>query len=234
MNILEVKGLEKLYVNKKDIRGIKNLNFSIKDNAFHAFIGENGAGKTTTIKCIIGSYFKYKGSIYIFGKNHNLPESKQIIGYVPEYATFPKDMTTYSYLKSLAKLNKISSKDIENKIDSYLTKFNITDLKNQKPSQMSSGQKKKILLIQALIHDPKLIILDEPAANLDPTARYELFEVLKQLHKEGKTILISSHVLAEIDKYTTSLTLIHKGEVIYSGNKIESLEKTYYEKVIKN
>ncbi len=92
-----------------------------------------------------------------------------------------------------------------------------------------------MLLIQALLHDPKLLILDEPAANLDPTARYELFSLLKNLNEnEGITILISSHVLSEIDKYVNSVTLIHNGHIVYSGSKKGHLETLFYEKVINN
>ncbi|TNK95545.1 multidrug ABC transporter ATP-binding protein, partial [Mycoplasmopsis pullorum] len=103
-----------------------------------------------------------------------------------------------------------------------------------KPFNFSSGQKKKILLIQALITNPELIILDEPAANLDPTARFNLFKLLKELNKNGTTIFISSHVLSELDQYVDSLTLIHQGQILYSGVKKESLESIFYEKVIKN
>ncbi|MGV2392610.1 UNVERIFIED_CONTAM: ABC transporter ATP-binding protein [Campylobacter lari] len=232
MNILEVKELNKVYKSKKGLRGVKNISFNILNNSFHAFIGENGAGKTTTIKCIIGAYYNFSGEIMVNGINHNDLEAKKILGYVPEHATFPKDLTVYDYLLNLAKINQLNLENIKEKIDFYLNKFNILDLKFQKPAKFSSGQKKKILLIQALLHDPKLIILDEPAANLDPTARFELFETLKELFHSGKSILISSHVLAEIDKYTDSLTLIHKGEIVYSGKKYKPLEEIYNEKIL--
>ncbi|TPR54714.1 ABC transporter ATP-binding protein [Metamycoplasma neophronis] len=230
--ILEIKNLSKIY--KKTNHGIKNATFDVNAGDFHAFIGENGAGKTTTIKSIIGSYYQYDGEILINGINSRDPKSKAIIGYVPEVAIFPEELTVHQYLKSLALLSNIDKSKCEDLIDFYLKKFNIEDLKNEKPHAFSSGQKKKVLLIQALLHDPQLIILDEPAANLDPTARYELFAILNELKNNGKTIFISSHVLSEIDKYVDSFTLINKGKVIYSGKKDGSLEKIYYEKVIQN
>lgn len=131
-------------------------------------------------------------------------------------------------------LNGVSKSVAKEKITALLEKFNISDLKNKNPVNFSSGQKKKILLIQALIHDPQLIILDEPTANLDPTARFELFTILNQLKSQGKTIFISSHVLSEIDKYTDSFTLIHKGQIVYNGKKYKPLEKVFYEKVLSN
>lgn len=231
MNILEIKHLNKLYDNN---RGIKDVNMVIKEGTFHAFIGENGAGKTTTIKSIIGSYINYDGEILINGISTKKPESKSNIGYVPEVTIFPKELTTYQYLKYLAQLNNVDKAKIDLKIDEMLNKFNIMDLKNKKPYSFSSGQKKKVLLIQALIHDPKLVILDEPSANLDPSARFELFSILSELRRENKTIIISTHVLSEVDKYADSLTLIHKGKILYNGQKTKNLEDFFYEKVIQN
>lgn len=228
--ILKVNNLTRLY--DKNGYGVKDLSFEVQSGSFHAFIGENGAGKTTTIKSIIGATFNFSGEILIKNINNKISESKSNIGYVPEKAQFPKEITVYEYLKSLALLNNLSKTEADNKISELLKKFDIEDLRNKKPSFFSSGQKKKVLLIQALIHNPELIILDEPAANLDPTARFELFNLLSSLNKEGKTILISSHILAEIDQFVDSLTLIHKGKLIYNGIKYKPLEDIYYEKII--
>lgn len=232
MYILEVKRLNKIYQDKKSSRGVFDLNFSVEKGAFHAFIGENGAGKTTTIKSIIGSYRQYEGEILINGISSREAASKAKLGYVPENTIFPKELTTWEYLFSLAKLSGLSSTQAKTKINELLKKFDIVDLVNLKPYSFSSGQKKKVLLMQALINDPELIILDEPAANLDPTARYQLFKLLSQLHNEGKTIFISSHNLSEIDKYVDSYTLIHKGKIVSSSKKEKSLESIFYEEVI--
>lgn len=229
--VLEVIDLTKVF--NKTKRGIKNVNITINSGDFHAFIGENGAGKTTTIKSIIGAYPNYSGQILIYGKNIKDASVKSIIGYVPENAIFPKELSVYQYLYNFSILSNIPKKQADLKIKKFLKLFNIEDLENDKPYNFSSGQKKKVLLIQALLHDPKLLILDEPAANLDPTARYELFSLLKNLNEnDGIAILISSHVLSEIDKYVNSVTLIHNGNIIYSGAKKGHLETLFYEKVI--
>ncbi|WP_373438434.1 ABC transporter ATP-binding protein [Metamycoplasma equirhinis] len=230
--ILKINNLTKIY--PKSDKGIKEISFEVPTGDFHSFIGENGAGKTTTIKTIIGLYTKYTGEILIDGISSKEESSKSIIGYVPEVANFPKELTTNAYLKYLALLSNIDSKIAQNRIDEMLKKFGIYDLKNKCPYSFSSGQKKKVLLIQALIHKPKLLILDEPSANLDPTARFELFTLLNELKKEGVTIFISSHILTEIDRYTDSLTLIHNGEILYNGKKYSNLENIFYDKVIKN
>lgn len=231
--VLEVINLTKIF--SKTNRGIQDINISVNSGDFHAFIGQNGAGKTTTIKSIIGAYPNYSGQILIYGKDIKDASAKSIIGYVPENAIFPKELSVYQYLYNFSILSNIPKKQADTKIKQFLKLFNIEDLINDKPYNFSSGQKKKVLLIQALLHDPKLLILDEPAANLDPTARYELFSLLKNLNEnEGITILISSHVLSEIDKYVNSVTLIHNGHIVYSGSKKGHLETLFYEKVINN
>ncbi|MBN4083671.1 ABC transporter ATP-binding protein [Mycoplasma sp. CSL10137] len=235
-NILEVKNLTKIYKSaNKEKTGVFSLNFVVKKGSFHAFIGENGSGKTTTIKSIISSYVNYTGEILIDNSNvKNNPTIKSKIGYVPESAIFPKELNTNEYLLYLGCLGSLSKKVVQQKIDYLLEKFEIKSLQYKKPYDFSSGQKKKVLLIQMLLNNPELIILDEPAANLDPTARYQLFNLLKELHSKGTTIFISSHILSEIDKYVDSFTLIHKGKILFNGPKTTNLEKVFYEKVIKN
>lgn len=232
-DILEVKNLSKIYSNKHEQTGIFELNFNVKKGSFHAFIGENGAGKTTTIKTIIGAYMNYTGEVYINQINIKDHKSRLALGYIPENAIFPKELTVVEYLTYLGQLNGIEKSELILKIDSYLEEFEISALKFKKPFNFSSGQKKKVLLIQALLNNPQIIILDEPAANLDPTARYQLFSLLKNLHQKGITIFISSHILSEIDKFVDSLTLIHKGKIVYSGQRYTSLENIFYDKVIK-
>ncbi|CEA11274.1 ABC transporter ATP-binding protein [Mycoplasma capricolum subsp. capripneumoniae] len=232
-NILKINHLTKIFTDTN--RGVNDINMSVKSGSFHAFIGENGAGKTTTIKTIIGAFSKYEGEVLINNINIKKAQAKSYIGYVPEVAIFPKELTTIQYLTYLGFLSMLDKKEVEHKIKEFLEMFNISNLINEKPYNFSSGQKKKILLIQALLHNPKLLILDEPAANLDPTARYELFSFLKKINeKENISILISSHNLSEIDKYVDSLTLIHKGKILYSGVKTKNLEDIFYEKVIAN
>ncbi|MGZ9432409.1 ABC transporter ATP-binding protein [Mycoplasma sp. 613B] len=229
-NILEIKNLTKIY--NKTNSGVNSITFNVEKGSFHAFIGENGAGKTTTIKSIIDAFSGYTGEILIDNIINTKEEAKSKIGYVPENTLFPKGLTTYEYLFYLAQLSKIPKNTAQKRIDLFLQKFKIEDLKNKKPYDFSSGQKKKILLIQALINEPELLILDEPAANLDPSARFELFSILKELNQEGKTIFISSHILKEIDEFTTYVTLIHEGKIYYHGLKEKSLEDIFYEKVI--
>ncbi|MGL4948406.1 MAG: ABC transporter ATP-binding protein [Mycoplasma sp.] len=216
---IEIKGLTKHYKGRPK-PAIDNLNFNIYPGQFHAFIGANGAGKTTAIKSIIGAYSKHniKGEILIDGLQHYDVLAKAKIGYIPEYAQFPKKIKTKEYLRLMSMLSGYSKKDANKLVDELLSKMNMTQFANKNPDSFSSGQKKKILLAQALIHNPSILIMDEPAANLDPSARNELYGLLTTLQHEGKAVFLSSHILDEIGKYATYATILDGGKIVFDGS----------------
>lgn len=233
--IVSIENLTKHYKGRTN-PAINNISFNIYPGQFHAFIGANGAGKTTTIKSIISAYSnkKYKGEIKINGCLNFTANGKSVLGYIPEEAKFPKKMSTKNYLINMACLSGLSSKDAKQKVNTILTNLGLTDLVNKCPDSFSSGQKKKILLAQALIHDPKVLIMDEPAANLDPLARDELFENLINLQKEGKAIFLSSHILDEIGKYATYVTILDGGSIVYDGSIDKNIDLSQlYRKYVK-
>lgn len=233
--IVSIENLTKHYKGRTN-PAINNISFNIYPGQFHAFIGANGAGKTTTIKSIISAYSnkKYKGEIKINGRLNFTANGKSVLGYIPEEAKFPKKMSTKNYLINMACLSGLSSKDAKQKVNTILTNLGLTDLANKCPDSFSSGQKKKILLAQALIHDPKVLIMDEPAANLDPLARDELFENLINLQKEGKAIFLSSHILDEIGKYATYVTILDGGSIVYDGSIDKNIDLSQlYKKYVK-
>ena len=228
--VLFVRHLTKYYSRKKK-PSIDNLSFNVYAGQFHAFIGANGAGKTTTIKSLIGAYYKWQGTVLIEGINNNRQEAKKKIGYIPETAKFPDKFSAREYLIWMVMLSDVKKSDAIKYADSKLKELKMWSLRHKSPNDFSSGQKKKILLAQALIHDPDLIIMDEPVANLDPKSRFEFFDQLKKLNKKGKAIFISSHVLAELDIYFDSATILDGGKIVYSGDKTTLLEKyafSYY------
>lgn len=216
--IVEVKHLEKEFGFWRKNRILKDVNFAIMPGEFHAFIGQNGAGKTTTIKCLISSYQRFKDEINIDGISNKNAKSKGVISYIPEYAVFPKHLNTHEYLYTLGKLSGCSLQTIKEKVDYWLARFQIEHLRFKKPNDFSSGQKKKVLLIQALFNDPKLLIMDEPTANLDPKTRNEFMDVCYELNVRNKmAVFVSSHILAELENYCDSLTVIHEGEILFNG-----------------
>lgn len=222
--ILYVRNLTKYYKSKKTPT-ISALNFNVYPGEFHAFIGANGAGKTTTIKCLITSYYNWSGTILINGKKNETEAAKKNIGYIPEKASFPECFSTFSYLKWMVMLSGLKEKEASELVTKQLKDLKMWNLRQRSPNTFSSGQKKKILLAQSLVHDPDIIVMDEPVANLDPKARIEFFDTLLELRKQGKAIFVSSHVLAELDIYADSLTILDGGKIIYSGKKQELLEK---------
>ncbi|CAM9133855.1 ABC transporter ATP-binding protein [Mycoplasma todarodis] len=216
---LEVKNFTKKYKGAKK-PAVADVNFNVYPGEFHGFIGANGAGKTTTIKSLIGAYAKFEGEINIFGLEHLTEEAKSKVGYIPETAKFPKGYSTYKYIVYMSYLSGLSMKEAKAFADNVLKEIGLEKLKNRNPNTFSSGQKKKVLLAQALVHNPEIIIMDEPAANLDPKARIDFFETLKKLQEKGVAILISSHILTELDKYIDAVTIIDGGKVVFTG-KIE-------------
>ena len=211
-----IKGLYKKYVGNKKY-SIKDLSFEVRKGQFHGFIGANGAGKTTTIKSIIGAYASYKGNISIFGFKHSTIEGKKKIGYIPEEAKFPSEFSTYGYIKHMCHIQGMSWKDSKNNALRIINDIGLKKFMRKNPNKLSSGQKKKVLLAQALVHDPEVLIMDEPAANLDPNTRKDFFDSLKVLKNQGKAIFISSHILSELDEYVDSATILDEGEVIFTG-----------------
>ncbi|WGI36950.1 ABC transporter ATP-binding protein [Mesomycoplasma lagogenitalium] len=228
--IVEIKNLTKLYNDQKS--GIKNISFDIYEGKFHAFIGSNGSGKTTTIKSLVNAYSKFQGEILINGILNTNASAKSLIGYIPEHPKFPPFFTTWDYLYAFALLN-YNKQEASEKVDKLIKQFKLEKLKDLKPFNFSSGQKKKVLLSQSIINDPKILIMDEPTANLDPLARRELFEILNSYKELGNTIFISTHELFEISRFVDYVTIIHLGDIIYSGPflKNSNLEEFYFQKL---
>lgn len=227
--LIVVKNLE-IKLQRKLI--LKSLNFELYPNRIVGFIGPNGAGKTTTIKTIIGA-FKYKsGSISIKGFIPGTKEANSLIGYIPEASKFPGYLSVEAYLKTMAQLSGIKKSKAQELVIEILKKLKMSSFAKSNPNNLSSGQKKKIMLAQALINDPELLILDEPAANLDPIARRDFFTTLLKLKTQNKTIFLSSHILAELESIIDDVVFIYNGQILYSGS-VASLRKTNFTSFIK-
>lgn len=215
-NIIKIENLNFSF--GKDDFALKNVEFSIKKGSFHGFVGSNGAGKTTIIRTIIGLYPNYKGSIKINDNEIKTNKHKFLVGYVPETAQFYATISVKSYLNEFAQLSNISKDKLQQILANFEPILKLKEIEKRKAASLSSGQKKRVLLAQALICDPKILILDEPAANLDPKARDELFNILKKLVNENNlTVFISSHILDELNKYIDSVTIIEKGQIRFTG-----------------
>lgn len=221
-NAILIRDFSKIF---KKFKAVDNATIRVKKGTIHGFIGPNGSGKTTTIKCLVSAMVETKGDLIVHGKRSWTVEAKKQVGYIPEAARFPKRISTYDYLVSMGQISGLSHKIAKTKTEEILKELDLWKFKKRNPNAYSSGMKKKVLLAQSLLNNPNVLILDEPAANLDPTARTELFNDLKKLRDQGKTIFISSHILSELQNLTDEVTVLNYSKVVYNGlvNKSDSM-----------
>ena len=206
-----VISVDKLNKNYNGSRGVKDVSFHIKKGEIVGFIGPNGAGKSTTIKILLNMIFKDSGEAKILGKDCevNSKEIKERVGYVPSEVRFYESVK----VKDIIAYAKSFYKNIDNeRVDYICSKLEI-DM-NKKMKELSLGNKKKIAIVQALIASPELIILDEPTNGLDPLVQKNLFEIILEESKKGKTIFLSSHNLTEVQSYCDKAIIIKEGEII--------------------
>lgn len=214
---LTIRNLSYTY-KKNNYKSLDNVSINIGAGEFHVFTGDNGAGKSTTIKIIVGILNDYDGSITINGNNIiEYPGTKKVISYVSDQTIFPEYFTVYEYLYLLGSNYSKSKSTLKNRILRLLEQFDMKDQKKANPNKLSLGQKKKILLIRALLEKAELIILDEPVANLDPTTKLQILKLLKEIQNQGISIFVSTHLLDDIKNFATHLSLISKGQIKYSG-----------------
>lgn len=214
MNVIETKQLTKYY--GKDC-GVKNLDLVVKEGEILGFIGPNGAGKSTTVRLLLSLIYPTSGSATIFGKDvvKYGPEIKQNIGYLPSEVFYYDNMKVKDLLNYSASFYK---KDCSKRIKE-LAEILKLDL-NKKIDDLSYGNKKKVGIVQGLLHEPKLIILDEPTGGLDPLMQQKFYDLLREENKKGATIFFSSHVLSEVQKLCDRVAIIKDGELI----KVESIK----------
>lgn len=223
MNIIEIKNLSKFY---GKARGIQNVSLSVEEGEIFGFIGPNGAGKSTTIRILLSLIYPTSGSATIFGKDcvRFAPEISKEVGYLPSEVFYYEKMRVLDLLKYSASFYK---KDCGKRIYE-LAEIMDLDLK-RRIDDLSFGNKKKVGIVQALLHEPKLIILDEPTSGLDPLMQQKFFDLLQNENKKGATILLSSHILSEVQKLCSRVAIIKEGNVV-KLEKISTLTEETYKK----
>lgn len=234
MNIIEINNLTKNYITSKGlfkskeiVRGIEDVSFSVKEGEKFGFIGPNGAGKSTTIRTLLGLIKPSDGYAKILGRNivGDTREILEEIGYLPSEVFYYNDMKIIDLLKYSASFYKI---DCSSNIKKYADSLEL-DL-NRKFDELSFGNRKKVGIVQALIHEPKLLILDEPTSGLDPLMQKVFFEIIEDENKKGTTIFFSSHILNEVQKICDRVAIIKKGKIIKIED-IEILKSSNYKKI---
>jgi len=214
---------------------VDRLNMDIPKGEIYGFVGANGAGKTTTMRIIAGLLAPSSGKVYIDGINvlKEPLEVKKHIGYMPDFFGVYDDLKVSEYMSFYAGLYGISKQKYPDLIDSLLELVRLTNKKDAYVDTLSRGMKQRLCLARSLIHDPEFLILDEPASGLDPRARVEMKEILRELRSLGKTVLISSHILHELSELCTSIGIIDSGKLIASGSVQEIVEKMSHSNQVK-
>lgn len=214
--IIETNNLTKKF---GKFTAVNNLELKVTKGKIHGFVGPNGAGKTTTIKMLIGAIKPSTGNGIVLDKNIGSIDARRLIGYAPEKSHFYPNMTAIEYLVYMGKLSGLSERKAFQKSVELLKLFELVDAMYRKPVDFSSGMKKKVVVAQALLNDPEILILDEPTANLDPTSRLFILDIIKKLvHERNLTVFISSHILTELELLVDEVTLINKGNIVLSGD----------------
>ena len=232
--MLEIKNLTKIYKGGKE--AVSNLSLTVEAGDICAFIGHNGAGKTSTIKCIVGIHDFDKGEITVGGMSvkEKPLECKQIMAYIPDNPDLYEYLTGIQYLNFIADIYGVSAADREQRIKEEATAFEIEHALGDLISSYSHGMKQKLAIISALIHKPKLLILDEPFVGLDPMATLHLKNRMHALCEEGTAIFFSTHVLDVAEKLCNKVAIIRGGKLIAAGNTKDltdgdSLESVFME-----
>ncbi len=231
--MLRIDNLTKTYGEKK---AVDNLSLHIKPGEIYGFIGHNGAGKTTTLKSVVGILQFDSGEILIDGKSVKADPvgCKKLISYIPDNPDLYEYMSGIKFLNFVADIFGVSAADREERIRKYADAFGITDDLAQPISAYSHGMKQKLAVISALIHNPKLIIMDEPFVGLDPKAAHILKEIMREICDNGGAIFFSTHVLEVAEKLCDKVAIIKDGKLVVSGSMDEvkgdeSLETVFLE-----
>src|SRR5271157_124320 len=215
--IIQTVGLTKIF---RNVIAVDQLNLCVTPGIY-GFLGPNGAGKTTTIKMLIGSLFPTSGEIEILGHNIAREDKMDIhkwIGYVPERPTYFMHMTGEQFLETNGRIFHLPKQENKAKVAALLKKVDLVEAKDRKIAEYSAGMKQRIGIAQALMNDPRLLILDEITSNLDPIGRNEMVDLLKDLRTEVKTIFVSTHILSEVQKMNAdAIGIIDHGHLIIEG-----------------
>lgn len=231
ITMLEIKGFTKVYGEGK--KAADNVNLTVESGDIYGFIGHNGAGKSTTIRAIVGVLDFTEGEILIDGHSVKTEplECKKITAYIPDNPDLYENLTGIQYLNFIADIFGIDEAKREAAIGKYADLFEITSSLGDLISSYSHGMKQKLAIISALIHDPKLIVMDEPFVGLDPKAAFTLKQIMHEMCAKGTAIFFSTHVLDVAEKLCNKVAIIRQGKIVDNGTMEELVGKKSLEEV---
>ncbi len=217
MAAIEILGLEKTYAvgfwRKQPKHALKPLNLLVEDGEIFGFLGPNGAGKTTTLKLLMGLIRPTAGSAHILGMELDDPRMKAQIGFLPEQPYFYDYLTPHELLRYFAQLSGVPAKEQSGKISQMLERVGLKDAAGVQLRKFSKGMLQRVGIAQAILHDPKVVFLDEPMSGLDPMGRREVRTLIEQLKHEGKTVFFSTHILSDAEALCDRVAVINLGEL---------------------
>jgi ABC-2 type transport system ATP-binding protein len=216
-NIIEVRDLKKYFgKGEKLVKAVDGISLDIHENEIFGFLGPNGAGKTTSLRMIIGLLKPDAGNITIMGQDpyENGKDLKKMLGIIPQSLTFYDDLTVEENLWFLARIYDIPKIEAKSRIDSLISKVGLDEKRKHLARNLSGGLQRRLNLILGLIHDPKIILCDEPTPGLDPQSRVAVWEVIKDLPKQGKTIILTTHFMEEADRLSDRVAIIDHGKIL--------------------
>jgi ABC-2 type transport system ATP-binding protein len=226
-----IRNLTKDY---SSFRALENVSFSIKKGEIFGYIGPNGAGKTTTMKILIGLITDFHGEVRIGG--YQVPKQKdeiyKLMGYLPQNVAFQEWRTVDHALKIFGKLSGLKDEELDARIPEVLDLVSLSDVRHKKISQLSGGMTQKVGLAQALLHNPKLLVLDEPLGGLDPLSRHQLKNIVLELGRKGTTILFSSHILSDVQDVADRIGILNHGRLKQVGTLNELKSQLAPQKVV--
>jgi ABC-2 type transport system ATP-binding protein len=220
--------------NYNNFTALDSVSFEINKGQVFGYIGPNGAGKTTTMKILVGLITSFKGDVQICG--YKMPQYRheihKFLGYLPQNVAFQDWQTVDNALKTFGLLSGLEKNKVENRIDEVLDFLSLSYFRKKKVSQLSGGMAQKVGLAQALLHNPKLLVLDEPMGGLDPASRKQFKKLISSLAKEGTTILFSSHILSDVQDVATKIGILNGGKIRKIGTIDELKTSILKEKIV--
>ncbi|HBL1453431.1 TPA: ABC transporter ATP-binding protein [Enterococcus faecium] len=231
-NALEINNLKKIY--GSGVEALRGIDLSVKEGDFYALLGPNGAGKSTTIGIITSLVNKTSGKVNVFGYDldKDLVRAKQQIGLVPQEFNFNPFETVQQIVVNQAGYYGVSRKEAMKRSEKYLKQSNLWEKRNVRARMLSGGMKRRLMIARALMHEPRLLILDEPTAGVDIELRREMWEFLRELNENGTTIILTTHYLEEAEMICRNIGIIQSGELIENTSMKELLSKLQFETFI--
>lgn len=232
---ISIKGLTKDFsvgMRGVKLRAVDNLSLEIGDNEIFGLLGPNGCGKSTTIKIVLGLLQASEGACSIYGEPSHTVLARKSVGFLPEAPYFYRYLTGRELVRFYGKICGIKRAGLETAVDAVIELVNMTEAADRRVGTYSKGMLQRIGLAQALVHDPQLVILDEPTAGVDPLGSAAIAEIIRELKKSGKTVLVSSHLLAQIEGLCDRVAILHRGKLVREGRVDDLLQDQVAESLV--